>query len=559
MSIRKVISVEIGDYETRLCEISYAGKHTFVYNSTEFKNPVQAVEDGFILDRVAYSGVLREQLRKAGIRCKYVIFTLASNKVFSREVDIPEMKETMISEYIENERDSFFPMDTTGHILTYHIIHANKEAKQLRIMIYAASAILISNYEIMAAEMALKLVAIDYSGNSIYQWLHRNRSQKIDLHLQINSRNTMFTILENDVLALQRNMNFGTDILIQTLIDSDISKKTDEATARLTLAEKDNIFTSFAEIGEANPQNEEEIESFEQKRRMTELIRPLVGNIARVLEYYNLKNRDVKLSTIYVGGTGTKIHGLKQLLENEFKGLEFIMLDSLPGLSVTKGNDLFSVKSSEYTACIGAAIPSINFKKTDEKLKLKNSMIFSFGALALVVIISGVIVLNGAMEFREAIAYRGKLNDRITELSSIEVLEKSYLDSTNTLKEAQAMDASVSRYNENWNDITDYLEKDLPSDTVITSLSSNQDGLTLNIILNTKEEAAELLLQLQKIPYFTSVSINGLDETIDQETKIKTITFSVQCNYHEAETPQTPAQNTAPQVTPEAAQGEVTP
>jgi type IV pilus assembly protein PilN len=559
MSVNKVVTIEISDFETRLCEISYNSKHPKVYNSAEFKNPVRAVEDGFIVARVPYEGIFREQLGKAGIRCKDVVFTLASNKVFNREVNIPIMNEKLIGEYIENEKGNIFPMDTANHVLTYHVIETNTEEKQHRLMVYAAPDQLIRNYEIMAAEMGFKIAAIDYSGNSIYQWLHANRNQKIDLYLQINERNTMFTILDNDVLALQRNMNFGTGILIQNLIDSGFYGGIDEVEATLALAEKENIFSSFAEIVEFKIQGEEEQKIYELKRRITELLRPLVGNIARVLEYYNMKNREVKLMTVHVGGTGTKILGLKQLLENEFNGLEFVMIDSLPGLNISKNNHLFSVKSSAYTACIGAAIPSINFVKIDEKQKLKNSLVFSLVALGLVVIISGVIVLNGFLEYHDATKYRSKLTSRITELIPVETLEKNYLDLTQTLEEAKAMDTSVYRYNEDWNDIINYLESELPSDTVISSLSSNQDGLILNVTLNTKDEAAEFLLQLQNIPYFTSVSINGLVETIDPETQIKTVTFSVQCNYHEEVAAPTDSQNTAPQLTPEATEGEVTP
>jgi type IV pilus assembly protein PilM len=551
MTANRVITIEISDYGTRLCELIYKMKHPYIHQSVEFKNPVQSVEDGFILDRVSYMEMLREQLSKARIRSKDVVFTLASNKVLNREIVIPEMKEKLIGEYIENERDNFFPMDTTNHVLTYHIVEAKKEEKQLRIMVFAAPSVLINNYINLASEMDFKIVSIDYNGNSIYQWLRTNKNQKIDLYLQMNERNTMFTILENGALALQRNMNFGTDSLIQNLINSGYYGKLDEVAATVALTQEDNFFSSFAATEEVSQQDEKQVREYELKLRMTELFRPLVGNIARVLEYYNMKNKEAKLRTIYVGGTGVKINGLKKLLENEFNGMEFEMLVNLPDLNVAKTNHLCNVKSSVFTACIGAAQPSINFMKVDEKEELKKSVIFSLVSLVVITLISVVIVLNGISEYHDALKTRETLNTKITEISSIEELEKVYQDEMLNLEEVTAMDNSVYRYNEEWTHIMDYLESELPSDTIISSLSSSNSGLTMNITMNSKEEAAKLLLQLQKIPYFTSVSINGLIETTDPETDIKTVSFSVACAYYE--------EQTVPEETQETIEDEVKP
>lgn len=559
MTVSKVITIEVGDYGTKLCEMDYNKKHPTIYRSAEFINPAQSVEDGFITDQVSYRDTLGEELKKAGIRCRNVIFTLASNKVLNREVTIPEMKEKLIVEYLESERESFFPMDISNHELTYHIIETKKEEKQLRLMVYAAPSSLIKSYIALASGMDFKLLAIDYNGNSIYQWLISNRQRKLDLYLQINERNAMFTILENGVLALQRNMNFGTDSLLQNMMNPAYDDGMDEVAAALALSQNDNFFASFAEMNETQPQNEKTQREYETKRRMTELLRPLVGNISRVLEYYNMKNREANLKTIYIGGSGAGIKGLKELLENEFDGLEFELLLNLPGLNVSKNNSLCNSKSSEFIACIGAGKLSINFKKEDEKEKLKNSFILSLAGLGVVAISSVIIVLNGVSEYHSAVKERNSLSSKIAELADIETLEREYLNASGTLEEITAMDSSAYHYNEEWNDILGYLETELPSDTVISSLSSSDSGLTMNITVNTKEEAAKLLLQLKKIPYFTSVAINGLVETNDQETGIKTVTFSVACAYQEEkDTTQTPSSD-ASMDTQTGTEGEVTP
>ncbi|MBP1756657.1 MAG: pilus assembly protein PilN [Firmicutes bacterium] len=557
MAIHKVVTIEISDSGTRLCEISYNKKHPKVYRSAEFVHPYQSVDDGFITDPVTYTGLLRDALRNAGIRCKDVIFILNSNKVLNREVLIPEMKEKLIGEYLENEKDSYFPMDTTNHELTYHIVETKKELKQMRIMVYAAPTYLIKNYQTLAAGMDLKIVAVDYVGNSIYQWLHESHNEKYNLYLQINERNAMFTILENGVLALQRNMNFGMDTIIRNLIDSHFYGTMDEAAAKISLQQQDNFFSSFAQMNEIQPEDEKQQQEYDFKKRMTELIRPLVGNIYRVLEYYNTKNREAALKTIYIGGKGASVKGLKELLESEFNGLEFEMLINLPGVNVSKSNNPCADRSSEFTACIGAAKASINFIKIDEKEKMKNSLILSFVGLGMVIIASGIIVFNGLQEYSTAIKNREELNTLIAELSPIEVAEQDYQNEVQTLNEVTAMEADVYRYNEEWNDILESLETELPSTTIISSLVSSNDGLTMNVTVNTKEEAAKFLLQLKQIKYFTSVSINSIQEVTDLESGIQTVSFSVACAYHEPEAPE--ATEVIPEAAPAPTEGEVNP
>lgn len=557
MAIHKVVTIEISDSITRLCEISYNKKHPMVYHSAEFMNPYQSVDDGFITDPMTYTGLLREALRKAGIHCKDVIFVLSSNKVLNREIMIPEMKEKLIGEYLENEKDSYFPMDTSNHELTYHIVETNKELKQMRIIVYAAPAFLIKNYQTLAAGMDLKIVAMDYVGNSIYQWLHENHHDKYKLYLQINERNAMFTILENGALALQRNMNFGMDTIIQNLIDSRFYGEMDEATAKLSLQQNDIFFSSFAQMNEMQPQDEKQQQEYDFKKRMTELIRPLVGNIYRVLEYYNTKNREAALKTIFIGGKGAGVKGLKELLESEFNGLEFEMLLNLPGVNLHKKQNPCADRSSEFTACIGAAKSSINFIRQDEKEKMKKSLMLSFVGLGVVIISSGIIVFNGVSEYSTALKNRDELSALIAQLSPIEVEQQDYLNQVQTLNEMTAMETQVYRYNEEWNDILECLETELPSTSVISSLVSSNDGLTMNVMVNTKVEAAKFIQQLRQIKYFTSVSINGIQEVSDPENGIQSVSFSVACAYHEEEATQA-AEGTSVEATT-STEGEVNP
>ncbi|MCR5685907.1 MAG: hypothetical protein K6G81_10900, partial [Lachnospiraceae bacterium] len=303
MAVSKVLSIEITDLTTHICEIGYNKKNPVIFKSIIMDNPAFSVEDGFVLDRQPYKTALKDELTAAKIKTKDVVFVLSSNKVINREVTIPDMKEELIMGLIENERHEYFPMDTTGHVFTYEILERIKETKQMRISIYAAPETLIKNMTTLAGELELSVVAIDYTGNAVYQWLKRDTEKPMEMYLQVNEKNSQFTILDDGMLELQRNMSFGVTTLVNAMNDSryfdDELKYTD---ALIRLKEDHLLFGSYEESDSAMPETEEERRLIALKARLTDATRPMIGNLSSVLEYYNTKKRQAIMRESAEGG-----------------------------------------------------------------------------------------------------------------------------------------------------------------------------------------------------------------------------------------------------------------
>lgn len=533
MAVSKVVCIEITDLVTRVCEMSYNKKKPVVYKSIIFDNPEYSIDDGFIADRNAYEAELRSQLSAAKIKCKDVVFVLTGSKVVSREITIPEMKPELIGELIENDRGEYFPMDTTNHIFAHQVVERLKDEKQLRVMIFAAPDVLIKNYLSVANDMDFHIVAIDYAGNTIFQYLRSSRSE-MDMYIQINEKNAMFTILDDGKLALQRNMNFGSATLTSALAFTGyFGKDIDSDAALVKLMQEEMLYHSFAEMESADPEDSAQQKLHTTKEYLTETVRPFIANIMRVLEYYNSKNRDIKVAKLYIGGIGARAQGLRELIESEFNELEIEVVDKLPNVSFSKKNTTGEDRSTEFTACIGAQTLTINFYRASEKKKIENTLVFSIFAVILVAVAAVFIVLNGKMEYDEANAKHNKLVNQLAQLKDrgIEDLEAEYNQSRYFVGEVEDMDAATFSYNEYWNDIMSYLETESVSDVIVTSISASETGVTLNMVVSSKEEAAKTLLQYKKIPYFANVTINGIAESIDEETGLTNITFTLLCEY----------------------------
>lgn len=537
MAVTKVLSIEVTDIVTRVIEVDYGKKDPVVHKAIVFPTPEKTVSDGVIEGVETFAKEFQRQVH--GFGTKNAVFALASSKVMSREVTIPEMKDDQITDFVQNQKSEYFPMDTSGHTMVHRILDRDKEKKQIRIIVYAVPQKLVSNYQAFASLAGLNIVGIDYNGNCIYQWLSNESHKEMDMYLQINERSTLFTVLEKRKFALQRNINFGAYALSDRLVQSGYfdSEMTDQTMTRAEalkkLSEEEFVFPSFAAIKLSEPDSEAAERLHSAKEMVTEGLRQLLGNLSRVLEYYHSKNQNAELNTIFVGGCGSKVKGLKAFLENEFSGVEVIILDSLPDIKISSSVSKSGINTSELIACLGAAEGTLTFLTASKEAKA-NKLIF-LGAVVLVagIVFAVALVLFGKAKVNSKENERDKIDVQIKELeaSGIEDLETRYNAALKAVENIVAFHDGTYRNNEQWNDVLTEMETRTVSSMVISSLSSDSSTLTFDVTVGSKEEAAKLLLQFQEIPYFSSVNISAITESTSQMSGETAVTFNLSCTY----------------------------
>ncbi|MBR5178201.1 MAG: pilus assembly protein PilM [Lachnospiraceae bacterium] len=551
MAVTKVLSVEVTDIVTRVIEVDYGKKDPVVHRAIIFPTPEKTVSDGVIEGVETFAKEFQRQIH--GFGTKNVVFVLASNKVMSREVTIPEMKDDQIADFIQNQKSEYFPMDTSGHTMVHRVLDMDKDKKQIKIIVYAVPQKLVSNYQTFASLAGLNIISIDYNGNAIYQWLSNENHKKMDMYLQINERSTLFTVLENRKFALQRNINFGAYALSDRLIQSGYfdSEMTDQimtrADALKRLSEEEYVFPSFAAIKLSEPDSEAAERLHSAKEMVTEGMRQLLGNLSRVLEYYHSKNQNAEFSNIFIGGCGARIKGLKAFLENEFSGIEVVILDQLPEVRVSSQVNKSGINTSELMACLGAAEGTLTFVVAS-KTEKANKMVF-VGAVVVMAAVAGAIGLfilgKGKVSSQES--NKAKLEVQIQEIvnSGIEDLEMQSNKAEEVMNNAILADDSTYRNTEQWNQLLKEIEEKAVASMTVSSITVNGDQAILNLVVDSKEAAAKTLLQFQTIPYIKALHISGIQERTtkpelpgdDPEAEpipaYTTVSFSLACELQE--------------------------
>ncbi len=537
MAVTKVLSIEVTDIVTRVIEVDYGKKDPVVHKAIVFPTPEKTVSDGVIEGVETFAKEFQRQIH--GFGTKNAVFALASNKVMSREVTIPEMKDDQIADFIQNQKSEYFPMDTSGHTMVHRILDRDKEKKQIKIIVYAVPQKLVSNYQTFASLAGLNIVSIDYNGNAIYQWLSNENHKKMDMYLQINERSTLFTVLENRKYALQRNINFGAYALSDRLLQSGYfdSEMTDQTMTRSEalkrLSDEEFIYPSFAAIKLSEPDSEASERLHSAKEMVTEGMRQLLGNLSRVLEYYHSKNQNAEFSNIFVGGCGARIKGLKAFLENEFSGIEVIILDQLPDIKVSSQVNKSGINTSELMACLGAAEGTLTFVVAS-KAEKANKMVF----VAVIVVVAAiaasiVLVIYGKGQVSKQKSNKEKLQVQVTELeaSGIEELEAKYNNATTKVATISEVDDNTFKATEQWNEVLANMEQEAVASTVVSSISVNDTSIVLNMVVNSKEAAAKTFMQFAKIPYFEGVHVSSISETESETGFYKAVSFALVCDY----------------------------
>lgn len=564
---KTVVSIEIGEGKTRAAVLSMGKKKQHVKKAVVFDTPKNAMEDGYIRDYSMFAEQLLLKLRDAGIKAKDLVFAISSNKVISREITITAAKEKMIKSIVMSEVDEYFPMDLSEHIISYSIIGHDVENGQYRLMIYAAPEALIYGYYGVAREMRCNIVAIDFTGNSVFQWMKRSSLEEVSLVIEVNETSSVITILNKDEMGVQRTINYGASTLAEALVESgsydgvhtpveameilltrnliNVGPDGEEKWRQGELAKiREGRFqrieggSSENENGEETERSVERLLSDEEilKRRafaredVTEAARMLVANMRRVMDYYTSKNGGAMVQKVYVTGLGAMIEGLDGIVTQELD-LPAEVYNVTEGVTFSGEAAEYTNRGQEFLSCFGAVINPLGFRPADadaaekkKELAILSAIIFVAAAASI-----GFLIFSTKWEIAELEKRQATLKEEIAVAEGIEQLRDVYLASQQSVALMQQTDALTFREPEQLNLLITEMERTLPKRAVVHTMTINGNVMTISFSTITKEEAAKTQMQLKTIPYIQSVTTSGIVEKVDEATNRTEVTFTVNC------------------------------
>ncbi|MBD5526492.1 MAG: pilus assembly protein PilM [Lachnospiraceae bacterium] len=516
----KILGIEIGASKIRICEEDYKTKNPKVYRSISIKTPQGTVNDGILDVNEELVNTIKTALTENKIKTKQIIFSMSSTKIANREIVIPFVKENKVKELIQANVSDYFPVDLQQYEVGHSIISTLENengTKQYKVLVFAVPKAMVASYLQLAQALGCNVVALDYSGNSIYQIIRKHCDTGVQMVVKVDESSTMVTILQDQAIVLQRTVAYGVEDAIFAMMEMPDFSKPDYEEAVRTFKNSDCM-------------NDELAQSLSY----------LVSGISRVVDYFS-RNNGAVIEKSYLTGLGGDFKGLAELISNAIE-IPLEPLREIKGLQLEK---FFKEESfGEFLTCIGASMAPIGFmsekekeKKSfellpDEKDRFKVAILFSVAAF----IIAIVLGVTSYLSLKSARDENTRLNNRITELAEAETIYKEYLQQKYTYDKLTFFRSNTVTLNNDLVAFIEEMQQKMPASLNVKSFNADLNGVSLSVTVADKKEAAKLVQEFRTFESVAGVEIAGMTdsgavmdgEVIEEEPKVS---FVIQVIY----------------------------
>ena len=504
-SNNKVLTIDITNESITIVEVTPSNKkQSTIHNAIIFETPEDAYEDGVIRDKERIAEAIKSQLSANGITNKNAIFVLTSTKIVNREVLVPFVKENKIKGIINANSSEYFPVNIEDYVVSHTVLETvtdEENNKQLRVLAVAAMA-------------GLKVVALDYIGNAMLQLIKTQTTEAMTtMVIQLGSESTVLNIVKGDTLLLQRTVPYGTNVVVNEVMDA----KGVDATTAMTLLQNERLLTV----------------DFDDNA-ITGAFRYLINNIGRVMDFFTSKNPDKPIDDVFLTGDGALIKGIDGLFKVQLNVSTRVM-DTLYNIKFDPKIDLKIYNPVYLMVPIGAAFDPMGFEINDAGSK-GSSQNVDTTPLVIAFIIIAVIVAGGVTAYsfiakNKAQSKLDQVNRDIDSIKDIEQIVQDYEDAESVYMDAQNMYSYTENLNENVGTLIAELEDKMPKGISLTAFDSSSTEVSFTGNTKSYEDIAAFAINLKDIECIDNSFVQSVTENVDQQSGDTTYDFTVTCIY----------------------------
>lgn len=529
---KKVISIEAGVWLTKIGLVDYKKTSPKIYKAFTFRTPEHAVEDGYIRDKESFANTLINELAKHEIKERTAVFTLASSKIVTREIETPPVKENKVESIIKLQINDYFPMDVSDYVISHSKMgDIEKDGRKLtKYMLVAVPNSILSNHYSFSEYAGIKIETFDYIGNGAVQLLKSSRQSNF-IAVQLEEQSTVITIVQDDKIKFQRVTPYGFENTLSSLLDYDIFGVNDEYEAYQYLM-KNELAYRMPKIDNADEGRVAALESAVEDVR--DSISYYLNVVNTALDYYQNQLGGRIKGEVCLIGDGFRLAGIKKMFENEISlpihSLDYSTFVDIKNNKALPGDEPVSTVS--FLSIAGATINPIDVKskEIEEERSRSKGMHTAYVTLAACVLISVVLILSSSIRQFLAVSHQKELDEEISKMSYIEEVYNENKKARESEQKYEVVDASTSTNNEKFLQLLGECESSLPKGSKVRSLQIQGDSISMNIISTKRIQAERLLMNLKQVELIKNVSIPAAAQP--EEKKKKSWEYTVMAEYN---------------------------
>ena len=525
----RVLSIEISNSFTKICEIDYKVKKPKVYKVLTVETPEGVVVDGMLQPTQEYADHLVNALGTNGIHTKRVIFTISSTRVASREVQIPNVKANKIEALVKTNANDYFPVDLTQYEIGHYLAGGLTEEGKLRVMALAVPKALLNSYYQLAQMCGWEVECFDYSSNSLYQILRDEKTETVTMMIKIDENSTIVTVLSAGKVLLQRTVAYGVQDAIETMIASGAYAVNDPMSAVERFQKKtclNRVLHPGDKLWEENAGRWEDedagnVEVTAARQKITSSLEPLIVGVSRVIDFYDSRNGDNPIQKTFVTGLGGSFSGMSKLFTNCLERKVHTLSDMEDKIGMSKA--IRSTRPAAYISCLGAVLAPVGLiDKSQQKTKGMtvvsgtNYTFVSVAVLVLGVILSIAMAVTSLTRYFGTVAENVALQARVEELQPAQAVYNEYLSAAAQYDKYKYLYEYTENPNENLVEFINELEQILPDSFYTDSFSSDQTGISMTVNVEGKAAAARTILNIRNMESIEDVQISNITDNQDE-------------------------------------------
>ena len=523
---KKLLSIDIGNEWIKIAYIQKKGKKIHFLNGKKIPTPERTVHDGILSNLPDIAKLIRQALEQNHIKEKQVIFSIASSKIITREVELPNLSQKKLRNIIDLNADEYFPVNLAEYTLDYTVTEVveTEEGKKAKVIIVAALRKVIQSYIDLAELCQLNIVSVDFSGNSIVNFIQHEKYEGTNLFLNIASESTMVTIVSNGVVKFSRNILFGTNVIYES-IQQHFNVDDEEA---VKIAQERQLL---------NPEHKENAYLHND---VTSGMEQILNGVARLIDYYSTRNKS-PIEQVYIMDGGSEIFGVEEYIAAYF-GLKVKKITAFNNI-VIKAIEIQSDEIHYYPTALGASLSSmnllpINIKNKDE-LQAKKRIPILIGILLLVSI--GAHYYTGYAQYQRLEREKSNIQNEISSMMDIYNVLDEYQQVLNEKQMRELIVDSTTTKSDQFLAFINELEATMPEQAFMTSINVSNEGITMSTSFNNEETLAQMLTYLKGLviydeegnssPMFASVYTPAVTRFGDEDSSVSYVAVTIQCTF----------------------------
>lgn len=508
----KTLTIEVGNEFIKICEMQKNKNTVMVHHATSVQTPADTVEDGLVRDIGQVADTIRRVLAEEQIMTREVTFVLNSSRVATKEVILPLVKRDKIQELVNANASEYFPVNIDDYVLSYTVLEEKrtKEEQKSRILVFAAPELMVQSYFNLANILGMKVKAVDYAGNSTLQLIKLQIDEKPTLVVQLGIDTTIVSVMNNNILQLQRTIPYGESLLLNSVMES----RNVKANVALELL-------SSAQI----------IKESLDKDETTGSLKYLISNVNRVIEYYSGRNQDALLQKIVIIGEGADVLGMDVLFANE-TGLPTECLTLLKNVESYNRIKISTALLKQYMANIGSSLDPIHLQPkvsmTDKSAKGKPESIVPYvAAMVVFLVIAAALVIYPTVSLKMKEDKKKDYQDKVESLSYVNKLEQDYNNATAKKNGIKSVYLATCDNTEWALDMLEFLESNMPQNSYFGGLSISGGTVAIQSVTMAEYEVAGFLDALESNEHIGNVTTTGYTKDYERNVVSFSVNFSV--------------------------------